>query len=238
MRSASYVGLYSAAIRIIQLLYLIPTVIKFSVLPLFARLANRDNQKFRAALEGVVGVIFAASVPLAIGGAILGTQIMDLAFGAAYLGGSLSFKILMLTMLVDFPAMVIGNAIFAYGRQKSLIVSSAIGGVLNVGFDLLLIPRFGIAGSAVATLIAQAASNAYLWHAMKKINYFEVLPKLGRVAVAGAVIGVAVAVMFAAHVNVILNILIGGLVYFLLLAIMREPLLFEIKNILTPHEAG
>jgi O-antigen/teichoic acid export membrane protein len=235
LRSASDVGIYSAAIRIIQIFYLVPTVIQFSTLPLFSRLAHKDNDGFRMVLGRIIGVIFLISVPLALGGAILGTQIMRLVFGAAYASGGLSFKILMITMLVDYPAMVISNAIFAYNHQKSLIVSSAIAGFSNVGLDLLLIPRFGIAGSAVATLIAQIACNAYLWHAMKKINYFEVLPKLGKIAIAGVVMGIAVTILFFAHVNVLLNVFVGALVYGLLLAVMREPLLLELKNIIVPR---
>jgi PST family polysaccharide transporter len=235
MRNASDVGIYSAAIRVIQILYLVPTVIQFSTLPLFSRLANKDNAGFRAVLERVIGVVFVASIPLALGGAILGTEIMRLVFGAAYASGGLSFKILMITMLVDYPAMIISNAIFAYNHQKSLIISSAIGGILNVGLDLLFIPSFGIAGSAVATLIAQTASNAYLWHAMKKINYFEVMPKLGKVAVSGIAMAIVVGILFLLHVNVIVNIAIGGLVYFSLLYVLREPLLVEIKRIVMPR---
>jgi O-antigen/teichoic acid export membrane protein len=36
--------------------------------------------------------------------------------------------------------------------------------VLNVGFNFLLVPRFGMSGSAVATLIAQTVTPAYLFH--------------------------------------------------------------------------
>ncbi len=234
MRTASDVGIYSAAIRIIQVIYLIPMIFQFSMLPLFARLAHRDNEKFRIGLEKTIGLIFLVSVPLALGGAILGTQIMALVFGASYAPGGLSFKILMLTMLVDFPSSVISAAVFAYGRQKGLIITSLIGGIGNVIFDILLIPRFGIAGSAVATLLAQTASNGYLWHMMKKINRFEVLPKLGLIAIAGAGMAAITASLFALHVEVVLNVALSAAVYLTILAAFREPLLVEIKHILRP----
>ncbi len=124
MRSASDVGIYSAAIRIIQLFYLIPMILQYSTLPILARLANRDNQTFRSALERTLGLAFLASVPLALGGAILGTQIMTLVFGGDYAYGGLSFKILMISMLVDYSAMIISGAIFSYNHQKSLIITS------------------------------------------------------------------------------------------------------------------
>lgn len=232
MGTASDVGIYSASIRIIQILYLISTVVQFSTLPLFSRLAHKDNIGFRKTLERVVGIIFVISVPLAIGGAILGTQIMNFVFGAAYASGGLSFKILVITMLVDYPAMIISNAIFAYNHQKSLIISSTIAGVANVILDLLFIPRWGIAGSAAATLIAQVLTNWYLWRTMKKINYFEVIPKLSKVAAAGIGMGAAVLALFTLHANVLLNIAVGGGVYVILLILLREPLLIEAKRIL------
>ena len=229
LKTASDVGIYGAAIRIIQIFYLVPMIFQFSTLPLLARLAaNRDTEKFRNALERVVSVIFVASIPLAIGGFVVGTEVMRLVFGAAYASGGLSLKILMLTMLVDFPAAVISNAIFAYDHQKSLIVASAIGGVGNVILDIALIPHFGIAGSAIATLIAQIASNAYLWSAMKKINYFEVLPKLGKVALAGILMGLASFALLAIHTEIIVNILISTVIYFGLLVLFREHLLKDI----------
>ena len=83
---------------------------------------------------------------LSLGGIVLGTQIMSFVFGAPYAAGGLAFKILAATLLFDFPASIIINALFAYEHQKSLIVSSALGGVVNVGLDLALIPFFGIAG--------------------------------------------------------------------------------------------
>jgi O-antigen/teichoic acid export membrane protein len=234
MKTSSDVGIYSAVIRIIQVLYLIPVVIQYSALPLFARLAHKDNPGFRAVFERIVGVIFVASVPLAVGGAILGAEIMHLVFGAAYLGGGLSFRILIVGMMFDFPTVVISSAIFAYNHQRSLIITSIIGGATNVLFDLLLIPRFGITGSAVATLIAQILSNWYLWHIMNKLNPFTVIPKLGNVALAGIAMGIAVGILFLARANVVLCVAAGGIVYLGALALLREPLLLEAKRIASP----
>ncbi len=231
MRSASEVGIYSAAIRIIQVLYLIPAILQISALPILARLANKDNARFRAALERAVGLIFLVSIPLAIGGVILGMQIMGFVFGAAYIPGSLAFKILMITMIVDFPAGIISSAIFAYDHQKSLIIASLIGGVMNVIFDILLIPSFGMAGSAFGTLLTQILVNWYLWGVMKKINYFEAIPKLKRIIAASVIMGILTTLFFVLGMNVIVNVILSAATYFLLLHFFREPLEKEIFSV-------
>ena len=232
MRSASEVGIYSAAIRIAQVLYLVPIILQYSTLPSLSRLAKNDDARFRHVLEITLSVIFLAAVPMGIGGAILGEPIMRFVFGDAYAPGGLAFTILMLTLIFDYPAIIMSTAIFAYDRQRNLIISSAIGGVANVALDLLLIPPFGITGSAVATLIAQFMSSAYLWYTMKKINYFAVVPLLKKIMTAGIVMGIAAVAMSALHVHVAINILVCIAVYFLVLKSFREPLLSNLAAIL------
>ncbi len=238
MRDASEVGIYSAAIRIVQLLYLVPAILQFSTMPIFARLANRDPRHFRTVLERVTKVILMAAIPLSIGGAILAAPLMALLFGSAYAPGGPALSFLLIGLIFDFPAALISSAIFAYDHQKSLIVTSALAGAVNVTLDLILIPPFGMLGSAVGTLITQIISNWYLWHVMKKINYFEVVPALKRSLVAGAVMGMTVAALAALHVHVILSVLAGGAVYALVLVALREPLLREMRSIVRPEAAG
>jgi len=161
----------------IQVLYIVPTIVQWSTLPVLSRFANKDNQKFRTTFERALGIIFLLSVPLAIGGRY-GHGDHDFVYGPQYIAGGMAFTILMITILFDYPAIFISSAIFAYNEQRSLIISSAIGGIMNVLLDLAFIPKFGIVGSAVATLIAQILSNAYLWYKMKSVNYFTILPAL------------------------------------------------------------
>lgn len=231
MRTAAEVGIYSAVIRIVQMIYLIPGIIQTSTLPAFSRLAKNDPLRFRGAFERTLGFIFLASVPLALGGAILATQIMTLTFGSAYISGSMALKVLMVSLLFDFPASVIAAAVFVHNHQKGLIISSAIAGVANVAFDLLFIPRWGITGSAFATLLAQALSNWYLWHMMNKINPFSVVPKLTKVFLAGAVMAITTLFLLAIHTEVLVNVALSSVVYLGALWVLREPLAGEIKRI-------
>ncbi len=237
MKTATDVGVYSAAIRIIQVLYVIPMIIQMSTLPVFARFAGKNNVVFRQGLEKTLGLIFLISIPLSLGGAILGTSIMQFVFGTPYAIGGLAFSILMLGLFFDYAAGVISNAIFAYNHQKSLIASSAIGGTANIVLDVILIPIFGIAGSAIATLIAQILSNTYLWYAMKRINPFSVLPHVKKIFASGIVMAAITITLALLHVNVIINIAISGSVYCVMLLALRENLLFEMKNILFGEKA-
>ena len=232
MKNASDVGVYSAAIRILQILYIVPIVIQTSTLPILSRLAKKDQDKFRFVLEKTVSIIFFISIPISFGGAILGKEIMGFVFGPAYAVGGLAFSILMLGVSFDYAAGIMGNSVFAYNHQKTLIISSAIGGLSNVILDLLLIPRFGIAGSAIATIVTQILTNSYLWHAMKKLNRFYILNKMSKIITAGAVMLIITTLFSLLKVNLIINIAISGIIYISIIFILKEPLIREIKDVL------
>ena len=228
-RSAADVGFYSAAQRIIQVLYIIPAVLATSALPLFSRLANTDNAKMRLAVQKILKVVLLMALPLVAGGVLTATPLIKLLFGGEYLPAVNSFQILVFTIVIDFSAVVLANAIFSYNRQKNLIVYAGIGGVCNVIFDLILIPPFGITGSAVATLLAQLISNAYLWMTMKKINHFTVLPHLLRGFLSVVIMGLFVTIALYLKIQVMLVILISAIIYSLMLLLLREPILMELK---------
>jgi O-antigen/teichoic acid export membrane protein len=232
-KSASDVGIYSAALRIIQLLYIIPGILTLSLLPVFSNLAYKDNEKFRKILEQGMKILFLIALPLTIGGLTLSYPIMKFVFGNEYIPGASSFAVLALTIAVDFNAVILMNAIFAYNKQKYLSIYTGIGAFLNVLLDLILIPRFGILGSAWATFFAQLISNIYLWQQMKKINYFQVLPHIKKPIFASILMGILAYILNLISIPVILNIFIAGTFYFAILYAIKEPAFQEIKNIIS-----
>lgn len=229
-RTAQEVGYYSAAQKPIQLLYIFPALFAISLFPTFARLANKENEKFRNVFEKGLKVVLLGAIPLVFGGIILGKETIILLFGNEYLPSVTAFQILLVTLLIVFPSILISNSIFAYNRQRNFVGYLALGAFGNVGLNALLIPPFGIEGSAVATIGAQLLANGFVWLKMKKINYFVVLPYLKKVLLAAILMALVAYILKYAEVNFIANLIISALVYFGLLAILKEPVLKELKT--------
>ncbi|MEK7137915.1 MAG: flippase, partial [Patescibacteria group bacterium] len=135
--SAKDVGIYSAADRPIQLLYVLPGILATSVFPTLARLANKNKERFRMILEKTLSLAYLISIPLVLGGIVLGGDIIRGVFGQPYTGAVLSFRILLATLSINFAAVIFSNAIFAHDRQKDLIKFAALGGISNLVFDLI-----------------------------------------------------------------------------------------------------
>lgn len=223
--AARALGLYAAAQRPVFVLYIIPTILSTTLFPAFARLASEDKARFRSVLERAVSFCFLVAMPLVVGGLVLSAPLVNLLFGPEYAGATAAFSVLLLTMFTVFPGNVISNAVFAFDAQKTFLWYLALGAGTNALLDYILIPRFGIVGSAWATVIAQVLSNAIIWRKLKSLQEFHVLRFLPRAIGASAVMGVAAWLLNFAGLPVLVSIAFGGIVYAGLLYILKEPLL-------------
>ncbi len=223
--NAEALGLYSAAQRPIQILYLIPMILSTALFPVMARFAAEDRDKFRRLLERGITFSLLIAIPIFAGGLAMGRSFILLLFGRGFEGATLSFMILLATILLNFPGTLVGNAIFAYNKQKSFLAFLAIGAVGNVIFNILLIPRWGIAGSSLSTIISQGLANFYIWWKLKTINNFRTLAHLQKIAAAAAVMAAAVFLLSNLGVNALAVIAAGILIYALALWILREKVL-------------
>lgn len=175
LRSPEEVGYYSAAQKIIQLLYIIPTFFASSIFPFLSRLVRENKELATQVLERSIAGILAVALPVALMGILLANFIVLTLYGGAYLPAVAPFQILVFTILLTYPAMLIGNAIFAYDRQKDFVPLVILAVVLNVAGNALLIPRFGIKGAAVATLITQIIIDSAMGYRLSRITRFSVL---------------------------------------------------------------
>src|SRR3989344_5834649 len=226
------IGLYATAQRFFQFIIIIPSMIASASFPLMARLANKDNEKFKMVLEKTLEIFMMIGIPIAFGGVILADQIIPLVFGQAYLGAIPVFQILMIMLLVSFPLIVLINSIFVYNQQKKLVLANIFGVLANVTLNFFLIPKFGIIGATVATLISTSIIAWIMWRKMKEINDFDILPALKTVILPVMVMTLTTLILKHLGVGTILNIIISSTAYFLVLFLIKRSILKELKEII------
>lgn len=238
MTSADEVGYYSAGQKIIQLLYVIPTLIAASFFPAFARIAKtikgphdpKDESHFRALFEKALTIIYLIGIPLTLICVILRIPILNI-YGPEYAPGVMSFAILALTLVVVFPATLMSNAIFAHEKQKHLVSYVALGIFGNIFFNLLLIPVLGIEGSAISTLINQLIINVYLWRKLENVDHFSIFPKLKKIAVATFGMGALALILNYSGINFFATASLSFAAYIALLHRLGEPALRGFKDL-------
>ena len=181
LKGAGEVGIFSAAQRPIQLLYIFPLLIAVALFPTFTRLTREGESKYAGKLvEAAMSYLLAVALPVVLVGLILARDVVLFFFGAEYLATVTSFRILLFTLPLVFPAAVIADAVLAYDKQKVFMKLLGFAVLANIILNFLLIPRFGEVGAALSMLLAFLIIYLFAWRGIKKIISFSILPSLKR----------------------------------------------------------
>lgn len=169
-------------------------------------------------------------VPIVVGGILLAGPLMNVLYGYAYIESTVTFKVLLLTLIPIFPGMILSSVLFAEDRRRVFITATAVGAAVNVGLDFLLIPSYGVAGSAFATLAAQLALNGIFLNAVRKTHSFVILKRSWKILI--AVIPMALLVFGMKSLLWPLFIIIpsAGIVFFGFLYLMKEELISDVMQ--------
>lgn len=231
-RSASELGYYAAAQRPILAFLLIPGVIAASSIALVARAAKEGaSDRLKSIIERLITFSLAIVFPLAVGGIIIAPSIIYVLYGAEYAPATLAFRLLLVTVVINYPAGIITNLILAFKQQKTFTIAMVAGALGNLLLDILLIPPFGIAGSVVATIGALGIINGYIWYNAKKFVPFETVPFLPRILFATSLMGLGTFALQLASINLFINIIVSAGVYLCVLIVTQEPLLKKAKGL-------
>jgi O-antigen/teichoic acid export membrane protein len=225
------VGLYAAAQKPIQIFALIPSLISTALLPIFSRQAFEKNIQLKDTISRSITVVLAMAIPIAVGGVLIGGGLITLLFGSAYSGAIVIFKIMIITVAIGTPGIVLSNALFADGKQKKVLQAIAIGAVSNIALCLVLIPRAGLIGAAIATTLSQLIYNTFLVISVRSFPALHFNTRIGTIILATVCMAIA---MIALHhvVGVIPIIIVAILIYAATLMLMKEPLVQDLKNVL------
>lgn len=232
MRSAEDIGYYSSAQKIIFTLYVLPALIGSAAFPSLARMANKNKEEFGSLLEKSIKISLLIAAPIAIGGFIIGPELVTTFFGKEYMAAASVFRILLLSLVINYPTTILGNALFAYNQEKEFMKYSGIGAIANIIFNFMLIPVWGINGAAIATVFTQFISSGLMWIKMKKVNNFSVMNKTFKIFFSSFVMGITTLAMHYWNVHFSIIIFASAAIYFVTLYLVKESTIFELKDFL------
>lgn len=160
------VGIYSAAVRISELWYFVPTAIVASVSPTIIKAKQISEELYeRRQLQLFTGLVMVAYV-VAIGVTLMAPLVIWLLYGDQYAGAGTILSIHIWTGV--FVALGVARQPWTVAENMTMFSfwSTAAGAVVNVILNIFWIPRYGAIGASMATLIAQfvAACGVGLFH--------------------------------------------------------------------------
>lgn len=146
------VGHYSAATRLTEATYFIPTVLVASLLPAIISIKDASEAQFRERMQRLFDLMAWVALTLAIPLSVLSGWIMPLLYGQAYAASAPVLAIHAWVSVFVYLGVASSSYLLASDLTAISFYRTAIGAVANVLLNLLLIPALGIAGAAWATL--------------------------------------------------------------------------------------
>lgn len=164
-------GIYGAAQKLPLLLNMIPGFITQGFLPELARSARKDSEHFSRILTKSITFIAFVGLPLFVGGELVAPELIPALFGGEYAESITIFRILLGMNIFAFFAGILTTALYAHDKQNMVVKSTAAGAALSIIGNCLLIPVWGIIGSAIASVIAQAVMFGILLYDIRTIQH-------------------------------------------------------------------
>jgi O-antigen/teichoic acid export membrane protein len=157
---ASATAVYAAAEFITRVISSARSVFDSVAAPVFSEtihLGQRDRLKQNLIMlnRWVVSV----STPVALTVVVIRRDLLAL-YGPSFREGATALAILATSHMVNVSTGLVGWILVAGGRSRTLLLNNAIAAPFNIILGLILIPRFGLPGTALAVLGSVVLINA------------------------------------------------------------------------------
>jgi O-antigen/teichoic acid export membrane protein len=153
-RSVVEVGQYLAAYTLINFLGVLGNLATVTLLPNLASLRGAPDEQERL-VHTALARVFVAGLPMAVGGALVATRMIDFVFGAEYLPAGNVLAILICTIPPLLARGVYSAVLISADRHDAVLRSTGAAAALNVALNFLMIPLLGMTGAAITTLLAE-----------------------------------------------------------------------------------
>lgn len=154
--SASDVGVYAAASNIILALLAIPMMYGSAIYPVISRLHINSKESLRFVYERSFKYMIIIGVAVSAGIFAISDKIISIFYGKEYLASAIVLPIIAWQLCLRFPNTISGVTLSSTDKQRSKVLSQGLIVLIKIALNLLLIPAYGIAGAALATLITEA----------------------------------------------------------------------------------
>jgi O-antigen/teichoic acid export membrane protein len=159
MRGPAEAAVYTAATRFLVAGQLGNQAISMAAQPRFTELfAVGDRQGANVVYRATTAWLILLTWPLYLLAVIYGPLVLTV-FGHTYRAGGTVMVILGLTMLLATACGQVDMVLTTTGRSSWSLANGLLAVLVNVGLDLVLIPRYGIAGAAIGWAAAIALTN-------------------------------------------------------------------------------
>ena len=175
-------GIYSAAVPLSHVWAVVPVALATALAPFVARKKAEGEVAYMSAIARVFQVFAAISVLVTMVTALLAEPLVFLLYGQAYAAAAPVLALHVMANVFIFMGVAQGLWLINEGHGRMTLYRTGLGAVVCIAGNWLLIPRFGLMGSAAVTVLAQfvaaVASNALFAPRILKLQMLAFVPPL------------------------------------------------------------
>lgn len=172
MKDDREVGLYIAGLKVNRVVINILGAIGAVIVPRLSLLWQEGNRdKFYKIAGSVFNILLMLSIPCALGLAILSEDIINLFCGPMFKDAVITMQLLIpIVVFLSLSTFFNMHMLIPMNLERVTLFSILTGLIVNVLFNLLLIPAFARNGSAIGTLAGEFSVLAVTLGYLKKNN--------------------------------------------------------------------
>jgi len=216
-RSNEEVGYYGAAYKIAMMSAIFSSIISSSFFPLLSKKHKEGVEQMRNSADNLSKTLLIFAWPILIGSLVFSDSIILAIYGSEYRSSIFIFQVLILSKILIYFTAIFGQVVQAANRQRSHFKITSKGAALNIILNLILVPTFGINGSAFASL----ATSIYILFKMRSASK-KIIP-INNIRNSIIPVIASTPMIFIVHLtsfSLIYQIIICAILYFMLLFLM------------------
>jgi PST family polysaccharide transporter len=161
MAGAEALGTYSAAVRISEIGYFVPGILASSLLPTLIQSKTLGEPAYHERLQRYYDVNALLALALCVPLSFAAPWVVAAVYGESFRQAGTMLAVHVWAALFAFLGVARGSYLINEGLVKYSLYCNAVGSAVNVGLNLVLIPRYQGLGAAWAT-VASFAVSGYL----------------------------------------------------------------------------
>jgi len=158
MLGEAEVGIYASASRIIEAVFLIPTVVTASLFPAIINARKIGKEVYHERLQYMFTFLIWMAISASVVLTLIAEPFMVFLFGEEFRDAGLLLAIKIWAFVVLSYGMGWSKWMYAEGRYKINVVFQAYIITVNIALNLVLIPIYGTVGAAIASVVAISTS--------------------------------------------------------------------------------
>lgn len=218
-----FVGWYSVSMKIPFALQFIPAAFAAAIFPAFSSYYVSNKEQLKVTFNKVMKFLMIFAIPISIGVAVLADKIILTLYGIEYEPSILPLQILMMSLVFVFLNFPLGSLLNGCDKQVTNTVLVGCTMVLNVILNLILIPKYHFIGASFAFLVCHSLlflASLVVARKIIKYNLKGLVFNFIKTFLAALIMGVVI-YFLKPQINWLVLILIGGVVYFVSLFLVK-----------------